>query len=152
MKVGKSYTNVERDYARYLYSIKGKALTVVAKERGISLKTLNNWKKKHGWLGKGEEAHVQQSWNTQMFLEEAAKQGMDLKKAIGIQIDGMTKPTKIILDRNGCIVSDEPDYSVMQKFTKDFWTLSGLLGGKGLDVNANDGSVVNIMISHPGKE
>lgn len=152
MAKGKTYTSKERDYARYLHSIQGNSLPTVAKETGVSLKTLNTWKQKHKWLGKGEEAEVREAWNTQMFLQEAAEQGMDLKKAIGIQIEGMTKPTKKVFSKFGEILDETTDYTTIQKFSKDFWTLSGLLGGKGLDVNANDGSVVNIMISHPGKE
>jgi len=145
------YTSKQKQYVQYLYEVEGLTLDKAAEQIGASHPTAKAWKKKGQWLAKGEKAPELEAFTRQKFLEIAEELGMGLKDAIKIQIKGMQEPMKTTFGRDGDCVTEE-DYATRHKYVKDFWGLSGLLGGNKLEVNAADGAMVNIQIQHPGKE
>lgn len=142
------YPPERRRYIRFLNEVEGMTIADISRQTGIPVRTIGNWKAREKWSESGSDMSLLEDWTKKSFLEEAAKQGMDLAKVIGIQVDGMTKPTKTTYGRDGDM-NVEDDYGTRHKYVKDFFTMSGILGAKEKDDPTD--ITVNIQINHPGK-
>jgi hypothetical protein len=157
---GVEYPHDIHRYARYLREVDGLTWPALSEKVHVPERTLQSWSEKEVWKKKGESASQIEQFTRERFLELAAAADMPKRRAVKLLVDGMTKPSVSIealeMDEKGDIkkkMVQEPDYATRQKYQKDYWTLVGLMGGKGggMDISPGAGGTVNIQVIIPEK-
>lgn len=157
----RTYRHQDHRRARYLHEMEGYSLPRISEETNIPVRTLASWKEKEVWKKKGADVEKVNMWTRERFLELSAANGMPKQKAVALMVQGMTEPSietaPAIVDEEGTEVvkaKNTPDFNTRNRYQKDYWNLTGMMGGggKGMDIHPEAGGTVNIQVNIPDKD
>ena len=158
------WTWQDRVKARWMRETEGLSYPEISKTTGIPERTLQSWAQKEVWKKKGEDAPLVEQWTRTRFLELAAANGMPKQRALGLLVEGMTKPVietteeKEVIGEDGQVSYKKefkqlPDYATRHKFQKDYWVLAGMYStNKQMEINNQGEGTVNVQVIIPEKD